>query len=270
LETFLFNMEDIELLEGEYFKPLKDFEKSYKISNFGRMYSNYSKKLMKYDRKDYYTLSINHYKNKRCHIYDLMLENFDNDIVDYYKKYINKEKIEDLEGELWKDVKGFENIYVVSNYSRIKSLIRKTKTWQIHKEIIVSTNSKARGYVKFPAHKDGKRYNLLFHRIIAEAWIPNPNNFPDVNHINAIRDDNRIENLEWVTHSMNIRHAYKMGNKNQKGEKNNSAKINQNIANNIRIYHEQFPHLSQKEIGKVFGLSREHIKDIVNYKTWNY
>lgn len=69
---------------------------------------------------------------------------------------------------------------------------------------------------------------------------------------------------------MNIKHAYKIGNKNQKGEKNNSAKINQTIANNIRLYYKTFPHLSQKEIGKVFNLSREHIKDIVNNKTWNY
>ena len=260
----------IELLENEYFIPLKGFEKTYQISNFGRMYSNYSKKLMACERKDYYTLSINHSKNKRFHIYDLMYLNFTTEIVDFYKKFINKEKIDDLEKEIWKPVKGYEGIYEVSNFSRVKALIRKTRTWQIHKESIASVNSKTRGYVKFGGHKNNIKEHLLMHRVIAEAWIPNPNNFPDVNHINAIRDDNRIENLEWVTHSMNMKHAYKIGNKNQKGEKNNSAKINQTIANNIRIYYNAFPHLSQKEVGKVFGLSREHIKDIINYKTWNY
>ena len=49
------------------------------------------------------------------------------------------------------------------------------------------------------------------HRMVAETWIPNPNHYRDVNHINGDKDDNRVENLEWVTHSENLRHAYRTG-----------------------------------------------------------
>lgn len=263
-------MENLELLESEYFIPLKNFEKTYLISNFGRLYSNYQKKLMSFrEKKDYYTLAMENRKNKRFHVYDLMASNFSEEIVQFYKTYINKDKIESFSDEIWKDVVGFERYYQCSNMGRIKALPRKTRTWEIHKESI-TIGGTTRGYRKFPAHKENKKYNLLAHRVIAEAFISNPNNYPYINHINAIRNDNRIENLEWCTHSMNIKHAYKLGNKNQKGEKNNSAKINQEIANNIRIYYEQNKHLSQREIGLVFNLSRENIKDIINYKTWNY
>lgn len=66
-----------------------------------------------------------------------------------------------------------------------------------------------RGYRQVGAGHHGS--TQLVHRLVAETWIPNPNNYRDVNHINGNKDDNRVENLEWVTHSENLRHAYRTG-----------------------------------------------------------
>ena len=57
----------------------------------------------------------------------------------------------------------------------------------------------------------GPQRSYLVHRMVAETWIDNPNNYPQVNHINGDKDDNRAENLEWVTQSQNMRHAYRTG-----------------------------------------------------------
>lgn len=66
-----------------------------------------------------------------------------------------------------------------------------------------------RGYQQVGAGYHGA--TQLVHRMVAETWIPNPNNYRDVNHINGDKSDNRVENLEWVTHSQNICHAYRTG-----------------------------------------------------------
>ena len=104
--------------------------------------------------------------------------------------------------EIWVDIKGYEGLYQASNLGNIKSLL----TSKILKATINSS-----GYFKVELHKKGKTKVLYVHRLIASAFIPNPENKPQVNHKNGDKLCNSIDNLEWVTRSENQKHAIKNG-----------------------------------------------------------
>lgn len=100
-----------------------------------------------------------------------------------------------LEGEEWCDVVGYEGLYAVSNFSRVASLRSKGRI------MTVSLNSD--GYGCLCLTKDNKSVKERLHRIVAKAWLPNPNNYPYVEHIDANRANSSISNLRWCTQSMN-------------------------------------------------------------------
>ena len=116
--------------------------------------------------------------------------------------------------EIWKDIKGYEGYYQISNRGRVKSLARKVKyqnTTRELKEKIKSTFISSNGYERVELSKDNsnKKYNI--HRLVADAFIPKIENKEFVNHINGIKTDNRVENLEWCSQSENELHAYRTG-----------------------------------------------------------
>ena len=104
--------------------------------------------------------------------------------------------------ELFKVIEEFPN-YQISNLGNIKN--NKDILLKIGKRI---SNS---GYIQVRLSKEGKYYYRYIHRLLAKAFLPNPNNYRTINHINGNKHDNRVENLEWLTHSENMKHAYKIG-----------------------------------------------------------
>ena len=113
--------------------------------------------------------------------------------------------------EEWKDVPSFIGILQASNMGRIKRLSRyrnfKGNSKVLMPEKILSNSISNYGYYKISISINNKVHHLSAHRLIAEAFIPNPNSKHQVNHINGIKTDNRVENLEWVSLTENMRHA---------------------------------------------------------------
>lgn len=114
--------------------------------------------------------------------------------------------------EVWKDIKGFENLYQVSSLGRIKSLGNGNSTDPRTKRVIImKLNVKKSGYVHIKLCKDNKGHYKSVHRLVADAFIPNIENKREVNHIDGNKLNNSVDNLEWVTSSENQKHAFNLG-----------------------------------------------------------
>lgn len=105
------------------------------------------------------------------------------------------------ETEIWKPKKDYEGLYEVSNFGRVKSLGNGNSNNS--KERILKPDTDRNGYLKVLLYKDGKRKKNLVHRLVAEVFIPNPDNLPCVNHKDENKTNNSVENLEWCTHEYN-------------------------------------------------------------------
>lgn len=112
--------------------------------------------------------------------------------------------------EIWKDVKGYEGLYRVSNLGKVKSMAKIIGRRYVGERLLKQRIS-TQGYKMVSFCKNYKIFNASVHRLVAEAFIPNPLNKPFINHKNGIKTDNRIENLEWCTQSENVLHGYKIG-----------------------------------------------------------
>ena len=101
-----------------------------------------------------------------------------------------------LEEEEWRDIKGFEGLYQVSNWGNVRRIIGK-------KERIVKQSPNNQGYLRLTLCKNNVKYPKRVHRLVAEAFLPNPDNLPEVNHKDECKTNNRVDNLEWCTAQYN-------------------------------------------------------------------
>lgn len=105
--------------------------------------------------------------------------------------------------EEWRDIKGYEGLYQISNEGRVKSLKRITRNNHTVDSKIRKPKIDKDGYCCVSLWIDGISKEHFIHRLVAQAFIPNPENKPCIDHINCVRSDNRLENLRWVTHKEN-------------------------------------------------------------------
>ena len=116
--------------------------------------------------------------------------------------------------EIWKDIEGYEKLYQISNFGNIKSLDRYIinkngeKQYFPGKYLIQRLND---GYLRVTLSKNNKQRTFRVNILVAKAFIPNPENKPEVNHIDGNKENNKVDNLEWNTRSENELHAYKNG-----------------------------------------------------------
>lgn len=113
--------------------------------------------------------------------------------------------------EIWKYVKGYEGLYCVSNLGRVMSLPREDGYGRVVSGRVLSEREHTNGYKFVALTKDGKSKQYRIHRLVAEAFVPNPFEYSEVNHIDGDKANNSAENLEWCTRSDNNKHAVAFG-----------------------------------------------------------
>lgn len=164
--------------------------------------------------------------------------------------------------EIWKDILTKEGRYQISTIGNVRSVGRIIKYYLPKLKKHVYKEIKCTLLKQFVCNKYKKvsidQKLISVHRLVAEAFIENTENKPQVNHINGIKDDNRVENLEWVTRSENMIHSYSV----LKNVTSNRKLTNMQV-NEIRLYFESKKH-KQVELSLMYNVSISTISKIIN------
>lgn len=163
--------------------------------------------------------------------------------------------------EIWKDIPGYEGKYQISNFGNVMSLHFRSSN---KKKILKPIKKNNYGYLQVNLSKNGKHKITMIHRLVAKAFIPNPENKPVINHLDSNPSNNRADNLEWCTQQENIKYGYSYGNMvpsrpmlGRTGSKSPNSKpvLQIDISTNNVIC--EFS--SIKEAGEILGIMPENI-----------
>lgn len=161
--------------------------------------------------------------------------------------------------EEWRPIKNYEGLYEVSNLGKVRIV----KTGGVRKASVTPF-----GYYRLCLSRNDRMESRFLHRLVIEAFKECPEGKTMVNHINGDKLDNRLENLEWVTASENVNHAYKLGLMNKKGENNGRNKLTvQKVVEIKNMLKSKEP---QVRIAKKYGVTPGTIWKIKFKKIWNY
>jgi len=164
--------------------------------------------------------------------------------------------------EIWKDIKGYEGIYEVSNLGRVRSIPR---NGTINKTKILSP-ALIHGYYSLCLRNKNKKMHRVS-RLVAQAFIPNPENKPEVNHIDGNKKNNVVCNLEWNTASENMLHAFKTGLHNLEGERHPRSKLTQDQVECIKWLYNRHK-IKQNVLAWIYKVGQDQISRIANEKRW--
>lgn len=173
-----------------------------------------------------------------------------------------------MQKEIWKSVKGYEGIYEISSFGRVKSLGRKGSGASI-KDRILKPGLSTSGYLFYNLCINNNPKIHQAHRLVALHFIPNPENKKEVNHIDADKHNNFVDNLEWATPSENIRHGLRMGIMNtEKGSKKHNAVLNESQV--LEIKKRIIKGHIGTHIARDYGVHKNIVYDIKSGRTWKH
>lgn len=173
--------------------------------------------------------------------------------------------------EIWKDIQGYEGLYEISDLGRVKSLPKMSGSCMRKEKILNSKNRLTKdGYARVNLHKEGKGKDFRVCRLVATHFIDSPDNKPTVNHINGIKTDDRVENLEWATLNENMQHAYNTQlKKSMKGEANARSKLTIEQVKAIRKRYKRYSKIDGTvAIARDYDVTPRVINQIVNNKSY--
>ncbi len=156
----------------------------------------------------------------------------------------------------------------INNYEGLYSVTEDGSVFSHKRNKFLASSSDGKGYRKINLSKNGSCKTIRIHKLVTNAFIPNPENKQCVNHINGIKDDNRVENLEWCTYSENIQHAFDTGLCKSDGENNNNSKLTIEKVKEIRKLLKQG--MKRIELASLFGVTPRTIGSIHDRKTWRH
>lgn len=168
--------------------------------------------------------------------------------------------------EIWKDIKEYKDLYKISCFGNVKALVKKAGSSN-RKEKILKKQIDEHGYYYILLSKNNKKKRNKISRLVASAFISNPENKPYVNHLDGNKKNDFWWNLEWCTQSENIKHAFRIGLANSKGENHPQNKLTNK---DIFFIRENKDTYKQKELSEMFNVTVRHIRFIINNKRWNH